>query len=652
MKSLSFILVFLSLLVGPAAADGAWVPVGPPGGTAIELLLHPRNPNILWAVTQTAGVFKSVDGGASWVPSRQGLISSDARALAVAPSQPNILYAWSSGLYSSPDGGRTWTAVLPCHERPPHRGCAALFEVRQLVVDPQDPQTVYAVSGGVLKSVDGGSTWRRTKRTETTFSLVFHPRDPGALYATGNDGVARSEDGGASWTSLSNGIVRDAIYSLVIDPKNPRRMWATGNVSRAVYRTGDGGALWRLSARGLRGAGVDWLHTLALAPAAGRSLPILWVGTRTGAFRSLDGGVTWTSASPDLSHRLILSLLAHPGRPGVLWAASPFSFRLDRPAGVFKSVDHGASWRAASRGLLAFPISSLAFDPVTPGVLWAGSRAGGAFRSTDGGATWTERHGHLAFSEGVVRDLAIDPQAPDTVWMAPDRGVFVTEDGGATWEARNEGLVDASGSASPILVLRLAPANPSVAYAAMMARLFKTVDAGAHWTELSVPQVAADVLVDPRDPDVVFVATAFFIDQSREAGALWISRDGGDTWEAAPLETGSRPVRSLASDPRNPDVLYAGGDGGIFRSADGGRTWQRVTDLQVFGEANLAVSPTGAVWASTPAGIFRSPDGLSDWTAVPGIEKFFIQGIAVDPHDPDNVLVATLAGIFRWQEGD
>ena len=105
MKYFSFVLILLSFIAGPAvhplAAEEGWVSLGPPGGLITELLVHPRNPRILWAGTYTAGVFRSTDGGSSWSPANQGLDRLNVQALAVASSDPRILYAASGGRFAT-----------------------------------------------------------------------------------------------------------------------------------------------------------------------------------------------------------------------------------------------------------------------------------------------------------------------------------------------------------------------------------------------------------------------------------------------------------------------------------------------------------------------------------------------------------------------
>lgn len=658
-------LVFLALLAwafvaGPAlrplAAEDAWVPTGPPGGLAQALVIHPRTPRILWAGTDNAGIFKSVDGGFSWAPSSQGLgINLQILALAVAPSDPETLYAAVApardnfgsfgGIFRTSDGGRTWRAMLSCPPNPLSGiGCARLGQTFELDVHPKNPRIVYAATGrGVFKSTNGGVRWDPTGRfgfAFYTYALAIDPERPQVLYAGGGDGVSRSADGGATWAPWNEGMGREEITEIVIDPSNPRRIWAGGGgfASSVVFRSTDGGAHWQGARSGLpEDRGVS---ALAVSPAAGRGLPVVWAGNPLGVFRSLDGGATWTE-SPDLHGLYVGALVTHPAQPRVLWAAVPLSFRTDRVTGIYRTRDGGAAWRLASRGLYGLPMTSLAFDPRVPGVFWASSSTEGVFRCGDGGVTWAQRNGNLpAYVE--VYAVEVDPVHPGTVWIGTSHGVYVTEDSGTTWEARNEGLGPGSPHTYLVPVLRVSATDPSVAYAASFQDLHRTLDGGEHWTRIEIPVSLpstqwriGDVLIDPRDPDVVFVA----------AEELWVTRDGGDTWQQ--VQPGSVSfVSALAADPRDPDILYAAGLG-LYRSTDGGQTWQGQTGAPVLDATEVAVGPTGEVWMSDSVTVFRSPDGVSGWTRAPDLHGLLIQDLGIDPF-LERVLAETSAGLFRF----
>jgi photosystem II stability/assembly factor-like uncharacterized protein len=637
-------------LVGGAAAlpraaeavdqNDAWVPLGPPDSSVQALVVHPRNPRILWAGTFTAGVFRSVDGGVSWTASRQ-LIGVPILTLAVAPGDPRILYATAPaflgglvGVIRSSDGGQTWAAVVSC----PANGvaCQRLASTHELDVDPRDAQIVYASSDrGLFKSVDGGRRWRPTGRGRPTSTLAIDPANPRILWAGGSDGVSRSEDGGATWVSRKRGIGAASIEEIAIDPRNPSRLWAAGPGISGVYRTADAGARWRLGDTGLQENGV---LSLALSAAPGQNLPVVWAGTFRGVFRSQDGGLRWTGA-PALASLPVFALAAHPRRSDTVWAGSSVSFRLETRSGIYKSVDGGATWSFSSRGLFGPPILALAFDPATPGVVWAAAGLAGVLRSSDGGSTWTPRNHGLGadFQAELVLDVAIDPRDPQTVWIGTDRGVYRTGDGGATWEARNEGLTLPGGGPTAINTVR-PTSSPSLLYASSDTRLFRSTDEGAHWAPVFAGDLGgsaiADVLVDPRDPDVVFLA----------AGDLLVSRDGGAAWETVPLGPVPPVIQRLALDPRNPDVLFAGGGNGLFRSADGGRAWQQVRPAAV---QAVTVGPTSEIWVVTVNGIHRSLDGVLGWASVPDLQGGRILTIAVDPHDPEAVFLGTSAGVFR-----
>lgn len=638
MKYLSFILVLLFSIAGPAVlphaafAEDGWVPVGPPGGQITELRVHPRNPRILWAGTYDGGVFKSVDGGSSWSPASRGLDRLNVQALAVAPSNPSILYAASGGrFYRSSNGGQSWTVRLPCGDLP---GCLPLQVVLELVVDPRDPQEVFAVTfRGLFKTVDGGVQWRRVPKTSRSFySMVFEPGNPKVAYAAAYYEFFKSTDGGASWVLLNKqGTSR--FEFLVIDPKNPRRMW-TGS-SNGILRSSDGGRSWQLQEQS-----PYQPSSLALTPASGSGLPTLWVGTPEGIYRSLDGGATWKRT---LRNHWANIIATHPQAPDTLWAGVTLSSRIS-PSGIFKSVNRGASWTFSSRGIYRMGTFSLAFDPVTPGVLWTASIAG-VLRSADGGLTWTAHNRNLSEFQ-FVTTVAVDPDDAETVWIGTSQGAFVSEDGGGRWLPRSNGLEFA-----PIADLRLAPSDPSIAYAVSGGKLFRTADAGRRWTARSVPQIPEFVTlrnlwIDPQNPNVLVAAWR----------GLWISRDAGGSWTGMPVGASEPAIWSLAVDPRDSDILYAGGEDGVFRSADGGQVWELVADLPVSAQVALAVGFAGEVWAGDQGGIYFSPDGVSGWTLLPGLVPTApLSVLAADPHHPSTVFAGApantpagfLDGLFR-----
>jgi photosystem II stability/assembly factor-like uncharacterized protein len=635
-KYLSFVLVLLSFIAGPPvrplAAEEGWVPVGPPGGQIMEMRVHPRNPKILWAGTYDSGVFKSTNGGTSWRSVNQGLDRLNVQTLAVAPANPNVLYVAAGGrFYRSSNGGQSWTVKLPCGNLP---GCLPLESVLDLVVDPRDPDAVFAATyRGVFKTVDGGAQWRRVPVSHSTSTMVFEPGNPKVAYAAAYHEIYKSTDGGSSW-ELWNRQSDSMFEYLVTDPKNPRRMWS--GTSSFLLRSTDGGRSWRR----LENSPYQ-LSALALTPAAGAGLPVLWAGSSDGIYRSLDGGATWNIT---LRQHWVNVIATHPQVPDTVWTGVTLSSHLSA-SGVFKSADRGASWTFSSRGIYRMGAYSLAFDPDTPDVLWTASGAG-VLRSADGGLTWTERNRNfLEFSS--VSMVAVDPDDAQTIWaVTPSFGVYVSEDGGGRWQQRRKGLESVS-----IQHLWIAPSATSTVYAVSQGGLFKTVDAGRHWSTRLTPQASEavtlrDLWIDPRDPDVLIAAWR----------GLWISRNGGISWAGMPVGADEPEIWSLAVDPRDPNVLYAGGADGVFRSADGGQAWELVADLPVSAQVALAVGSAGEVWAGDQGGIYFSPDGVSGWDLLPGlVPKEPVVVLAADPHHPSTVFASTsastpagdLVGLFR-----
>src|SRR2546425_2013273 len=316
--------------------------------------------------------------------------SGSVTALAVAPSNPSIIYARTSdrGVFKSTDGGASWNAT---------GGLKDVF-VWTLAVDPSNPDTLFAGthSNGVLKSTDGGASWSPSLTNENCFgycgivqTLAIDPQKPDTLYA-GAIYAFKSTDGGAtwSWSGLSDGV-----QALAIDPLTPSTVYAGTDINHegsdpemirgGVFKSTDGGASW--STTGLTNIPVS---ALAIAPSNSTTLYAVIGGYYAGLYKSTDGGASWNWSAAGLTNVLFGSLVFDPQNENTVYAASE--------SGVFKSTDGGATWSAFNGGLTDFltaygvgpSVGPLAIDPLTPTTLYAGTSIG-VFKSTDGAAYWS-----------------------------------------------------------------------------------------------------------------------------------------------------------------------------------------------------------------------------------------------------------------------
>ncbi len=336
-RSLSLLL--LAALAGPlsAAMTGSPDSLGPPdGGWVTDLVLAPSQPRTMYAATG-ADVFRSQDGGASWVDVSAGLgVPPQVSVVAVDPVRPLTVYAnQQGGIYKSLDGGATWTKKAPNF---------GVFEI----VTPIPNRVYVATTNGFFESKNGGGAWipltRGLPNPYRAESLVVDPADPNRLYAvavginTHVYGVFRSVDGGFSWKRSDFGIpVDQGVGALAIDPGSPQILYA-GTFDDRVFKSRDGGASWSQAGPALD----DPVGSLWVDP---KRSNVVFAATVPGLFRSDDGGRSWVDASAGLPAGVtVSSLVFPPGNPrrllaGVLVYGEPAA------GGIFVSVDGGSSWR-------------------------------------------------------------------------------------------------------------------------------------------------------------------------------------------------------------------------------------------------------------------------------------------------------------------
>lgn len=398
-------------------AVAPWTFLGHPTLAITSLSIDPANPQVLYATSATAGIFKSIDGGTTWSPSNQGLNVLDVRSLSIHPLNSNLLYAGAVGtVFKSTNGGGEWTPIdlgtLDNVSNP-----LPTATIQTLAATPGAGSILYAGgSAGIFKSVDQGKGWAAMNTqlgTKTVIALEVHPVKPAVLYAAvAEQGIYKSLDGGGSWR-LENGLpeagaipstlIPSNVTDLVIDPNQADRFYAA-TAGLGVFQgseDADGHLLWQPVNTGL---GSSTILTLAAAPGVPTTV---YAGSfQSGIFKLTDDGTGWQDVGGILSDKRILTLAVHPARPATLFAGLS--------TGLYRSVDAGLTWGPVT-GFQGFDVLTVSFDsaanPATP-LIYVGTSSG-VYKSGDDGASWTYMDDGMFAS---VPAILVDPQQQTTVY--------------------------------------------------------------------------------------------------------------------------------------------------------------------------------------------------------------------------------------------
>jgi len=637
---------------------------GAPAGDVIPIFsatvdLH--DPNIVWIGTQNTGdIFKSTDRGYTWTEMDNGVDRSilplSFRGFTVDPRTSDIVYAmgeigspgWTSDgadrmgrqfdmtqgiVYKTTNGGQNWTQIW--------RGGNL---ARYCWIDPRDPNVLYVSTGifdreaadtdveagfaggvGILKSTDGGQTWRILNQDNGLLdlyvgSLYMHPENPDVLLAAASQdawsgygdeftgGVYLTEDGGENWERILAGELFSVVEYCDFDPNI---VYAAS--AKAVYRSDDEGQTWQRFSRendtwGPEGIIAGFPIDMQCDPSD--PMRVFVNNYLGGNFLSEDGGQTWVSASKGYTGELVRQVVIAPGQPGTIYAGGR--------TGVFRSDDGGGTWVGLTypppeMGSIRFnEISGLAVDPTDANhLITAAHDLPTVLYSYDGGLSWdvVAQPGEPPVPNGPPAIIVFAPSDPVTVYVAlaspecrdgtftssqecdsPGMGVYVSHDSGTTWSpVGGEQAVDTA-----VIALAVHPTDANTVYASMpTAGVFLTNDGGQTWTpsDAGLPSIPViSLAIDPSDPKVLFAGLA--------GGSVYKSTDGGLSWvqSSAGLDPNAR-ITSIAIDPNSTQVVYVADFlSGVYVSTDSGEIWHAINEgLQHRAVNVLALSEDGMV---------------------------------------------------------
>jgi photosystem II stability/assembly factor-like uncharacterized protein len=589
MKRTTALLSAAILFVSAISAHGEWSNESGPFGGRIEAIEY-LGAGRLAAAARNGGVFLSEDAAGSWRAANEGLADLIVTCVAENPSNPNTMYAGTSG------GGVFKTLAL--------WGETAWYntsynigsrDVRCLAVCRGDTSTVLAGTiGGIFKGLAGGGVWIDVSgdlpdRSVSAIALAGWGAD--TIYAGTALGVYKTTNGGVSWTIKNNGLTSPYVSCLRADPSNPAVLLA-GTSGGGVYRTTNGGDTWIAKNSGLSNLIVRSLRIHPTNPLK------YYAGTANGFFYTTNGGTSWTALSSGLlDHDVRAVALDAPGN--VLYAGGYWG-------GVHKSAALG-SWQQKVAGMTNTFISDIDCLP-DEGLVVQVSSYGRVFVSEDGGENWEDHSSGVACE--ALTGIAIDQAAPDTVYIGADYGgVYKSANGGVTWTAMNSGL-----SALDVKCLRLAnTGGGAVLYAGTYNYLFRSTNGARSWLKKSsglTDKHIWTIEVDPSNPTTVFVGTY--------GGGVFKTTNSGESWNPVNSGLGSVHIAAVAVDPSHSNVVYAGAyyGGGIYKSEDGGASWRASsTGAETADVWTLDVSPLDSreVIAGTFSGVYLSVDRGASW---------------------------------------
>ncbi len=529
-----------------------WRHFGPglPGGYVTDLEIDPRNTRSFFVGVEAEGVFKNDGNGDTWQPI---LIDNEAVdwQIQADPIRAGCIFAIGHTMsstkpphaYRTMDAGRTWARIDP--------GPDARF-IWYFVFDPVTAGAVYMVAGGgsgVYKSTNGGDTWSPRPNPPPPGSggvavLAIDPRNPRTLYCTSSDFMFRSTDGGDNWSWLGgpgSGLPdSERIHRLIVSPHDST-VYAFGTVyagTGSIYRSTDSGSHWNAMPERF-----PWPTFSPQNPDVLFGVKTIWPHFEETVIKSTNAGASWYPLHFDLRFAFTSRLRIDPTDSNIVFA-------LAYQDGVYKSTDGTRSWARASEGLTA-NLSVMEIDPSKHHTLFTAGDDG-VFQTNDSGQRW-ER-----ISEVPMSSLAFDPHTSGLIYGISQWKLCKSTDGGRSW---NEIAPDFF-----VAKLAVSHSDPNVIYAGGYQVLIKSTDAGATWAQLDWAFEAytiTGISIHPADPSAVRVSVYDSVPFESRPGGAYESLDGGLSWREI---TEYPPVYP---DPLTPNIVYSNSR----VSLDGGSTW-------------------------------------------------------------------------------
>lgn len=600
--------LFLALVASaqtPRGDSRPWIQLGPEGGDARSLASDPHNSSRILLGTSAGELYQSLDDGHQWsrfahLGGGNDLVLDH---IAFDPRDSKVIYVagWSventgGDIFASRDGGTSWAVLPGMHGK----------SVRAMALAPSDPNIIIAGAlDGVYRSRDAGRTWRlisppNSSEIHNIESIAIDPRNPDAIYAGTWHLPWKTDDGGAYWHWIKDGIIDDSdVFSIKVDPIFPQTVYLSA--CSGIYKSENAGGQFHK----VQGIPATARRTRVLQQDPSNVLNV-YAGTTEGLWKSVDAGKTWKLMGP--SNLIVNDVLVDPVNPKHVLLAT------DR-SGVLSSDDGGATAVASNRGfshrLVSAMVASADGQKLYAGVV-NDKQFGGVFSSSDAGAHWAQVNDGLAGED--IFTLAFGDDG--SLVAGTNHGVFLFDPQANRWTAKNMILNETFTPVEKKIKKKVITTvqrnlekgelrgpvwqivtSPERWIAATPSGLYMSLDHANSWHGGAIEGETSFVSVSTHG-DRIAAATA---------SKLLFSSDGGKNWDTVHLPSYVTRIYSVSLEPNR--IWIVSHEGASF-SANLGAVWQHVIvgmpAMQVVSvrydaahERTLAVASNGEIFAST-----------------------------------------------------